>query len=216
MSEIEKIIELLLIAAQRRNEHLPGELDRKREQQVINWKRLHSAGVLDDEALQELIKRFDSGLDYQRDHPLNEIDETLDSAMTLALNLKKDAIQTIAGVLDDSVRKRLSTYSVRCASRSLFQKSEHFCNLGVIACLLALHKESIDSRDLMVSLAPLHVAAQGTEFGAGVLFERHIEFAHNQIQEIVVVFSKRKNVALREFGWTITESKPIQWIVWAE
>jgi hypothetical protein len=68
----------------------------------------------------------------------------------------------------------------------------------------------------MVSLAPLHVAAQRTEIGASGLFERHIEFAHNQIREIVVVFGNRKNVTLREFGWTNTESKPIQWIVWAE
>ena len=216
MSELEEIIELLLNAAQPRNKVLPGELDRKRAQQIKNWEWLHRSGMLNDEALQELIKNFDSGLDYQRDHPLNEIDDTLDSAMTLALRLKQDDIQTIADLLDDSLRRRLSTYSVRCASRSMFQKPEHYCNLGLVACLLALHKEKIDSRDLMVSLAPLHVAAQRTEIGAGGLFERHIEFAHNQVREIVVVFGNRKNVTLREFGWTITESKPIQWIVWAE
>jgi len=216
MSEIERIIDLILIAAQPRGEQLTGELNRQREQQILNWKRLHRAGVIDDEALQELIKSFDSGLDYQRDHPLNEIDKALESAMTLALNLKKDAIQTISEVLDDSVRKRLSTYSVRCASLSLFQKSEHFCNIGLVARLLAIHNENIDSRDLMVSLAPLHVAAQGTKIGAGVLFERHIEFAHKQIQEMVMSFGRRKNVTLREFGWKITESEPIQWIVWEE
>lgn len=216
MTEIGEIIALLLAAARPREEYPSGELDRKREQQVNNWKRLHCAGMIDDEALKELIETFDSGLDYQRDHPLNAIDETLDAAMALARNLEQDTIQTLAGVLDDSVRRRLYTYSVRCASRSLSRNSGHACKSGLVACLLASHSENIDARDLTVSLAPLHVAAQETDMGAGALFEAHIEFAYRRIRETILEFGRREEVTLRKFGWTIADSNPVPWIVWAD
>lgn len=217
MNDVEKIIDLLLDATHPRNEHPRGELDRRRAQQVAIWERFSAAGILEEVELQALIDSFDSHLDYQRDHPLNEIDETLDSAMVLARSLDADARRAVSGLVDATVRSRLTTYSVRCASRALAQKSASLCDAGLLALLLSIDPDDdrTDPRDLMVSLAPLHVAVQDSDRSPAALFEQLAEFAPDHVSETLRVFGKRTDVTLKAFGWTLAQSKPIHWIVLA-
>lgn len=217
MNNVEKMIDLLLDAARPRNEHPRGELDRRRAEQVATWERLSAAGMLEEAELQALINSFDSHLDYQRDHPLNEIDETLDSAMALARGLEADARRAVSGIVDASVRSRLNTYSVRCASRALAQKSSSLCDSGLLALLLSIDPDDDrkDPRDLVVSLAPLHVAAQYSDRSPAALFEQHAELAPDHVSETLRVFGRRADVTLKLFGWTLAQSKPVNWIVLA-
>lgn len=217
MGEIEKVIELLLAAASPRNEHPLGELDRMRGQQISSWKRLHAAGMLDAAELRKLIDGFDSALDYQRDHPLSEIDEILDSAMLLMRNLNTDARRAVSELLDDSVRSRVGTYMVRCASRALAEKSVGMCEAGLLAYLLTIDppRDRTDPRDLMVSLAPLHVAAQNNNLDPASLFGQHAELAPDPISKMLRDFGKRTDVTLEAFGWILSHNLPIRWIVLA-
>lgn len=218
MDEIEKVIELLLVASRPRGEHPPGELDRMRAHQVSSWKRMNAAGMLDAAELQKLIDGFDIALDYQRDHPLNEIDETLDSAMFLVQNLNIGARRAVSELLDDSVRSRIGTYVIRCASRALAEKSVGMCEVGLLAYLLIIDpsRDTTDPRDLMVSLAPLHVAAQGNNLAPASLFDQHAELAPDHIGKILRNFGKRTDVTLEAFGWILSHDHPIRWIVLAE
>ena len=217
MGEIEKVIELLLAAASPRKAHPLGELDRMRPQRISNWKQLHAAGMLDAAELRKLIDGFDSALDYQRDHPLSEIDEILDSAMLLVRNLNTDARRAVSELLDDSVRSRVGTYMVRCASRALAKKSVGMCEVGILAYLLIIDpsRDRMDPRDLMVSLAPLHVAAQDNKLDPASLFGQHAELAPDHISKMLRDFGKRTDVTLEAFGWMLSHTLPIRWIVLA-
>ncbi|MGK7909030.1 MAG: hypothetical protein AB4040_17630 [Synechococcus sp.] len=217
MNNVEKAIELLLDAARPRDEHPPGELDRIRAQQVASWERLFAAGMPEEAKLQALIEGFDSGLDYQRDHPLNEIDEALDSAMALARTFDADDCWAVSGLVDASVRSRLSTYAVRCAARALAQKSVDLFEAGLLACLLTIDPDNdrIDPRDLMVLFAPLHVAAQGSDRCPDDLFEQYADLAPAHASKTLRDFGRRTDVTLGAFGWTLDRSQPIPWIVLA-
>lgn len=218
MDVVEKVIDSLLDAARPRKEHPPGELDRKRAQFVDSWQRLNTAGMLKETELQSLIKQFDRGLDYQRDHPMSEIDEILDSAIALARRLDADDRLTVSELADASVRRRLVTYAVRCASRALAQNSVGLCSAGLLARVLAIDPKlgSEDSRDWMVSLAPLHVAAQASKHGSAALFEQHAELAPAPVSETLKIFGRRTDVSLEAFGWCLTLNQPIQWIILAD
>ena len=215
MNDVEKVIDLLVDAARPRGKRHPGELDRRRAQQIAGWERLNVAGVLEDADMQTLIRDYDSSLDYQRDHPLNEIDETLDSAMALSQSLDANARHEVSGLVDAPVRRRLGTYSVRCASRVLAGASAEICEAGLLAALLALDQEDArrDSRDLMVALAPLHVAAQRRGLGPATLFVRFAKFLPADLGDTLMAFGSRTDVTLSAFGWTQSRDHPIPWIV---
>ncbi|MCP3867922.1 MAG: hypothetical protein GY703_07475 [Gammaproteobacteria bacterium] len=215
MDETERIIELLLEATSPRSEHPLGELDRMRAQQVSDWNRLHGAGMLDETELRKLIHGFDNALDYQRDHPLNEIDEILDSAISLVRNLNTDDRRAVSELLDDTVRSRVGTYMVRCASRALADKSVGMCETGLMAYLLIIDPRSdkTDPRDLMVSLAPLHVAAQGSNIDPATLFDQYAAFAPDHISKTLRDFGQRTDVTLEAFGWALSNNLPIRWII---
>lgn len=218
MNDVEIVIDLLLDAAQPRSERRPGELDRRRAQQIASWRRLNAAGMLEEADLLKLVQQFDSGLDYQMDHPLNEIDATLDSAMALARGLDADAHRDLSGLVDAPVRRRLGTYSVRCASRALAGRSANMCEAGLLAVLLAIDPEDNreDPRDLMVSLAPLHVAARGTYLAPAALFGKFSEFVPAHVGETLMAFGRRADVTLSAFGWARSQSYPVQWIIIAD
>ena len=215
MNDVEKAIELLLEAARPRNRHPPGELDRIRTHQVASWERLNAMGMLEEAELQALIERFDRGLDYQRDHPLCEIDESLDTAMAIARGLDTSDFQAISELADASVRRRLGTYAVRCASRALARKSSDLCEAGLLALLLTIDPNNgeTDPRDLMVSLTPLHVVAQNRDLGPAELFDRYAELAPAPIGETFKKFGRRMDVTLEAFGWALAQGQPVRWIV---
>ena len=218
MNNNEKIIDLLLGAAQPRNEYPPGERDRNHARNLARWQSLRAAGFLQDEAeFQEIMSTLNSGLDYQRDHPLNEIDRTLDSAMAIARDLDKHAFYSLAALVDLPVRQRLVTYSVRCASRVLTNKSQTLCEAAMLAYLLVLNSsdDEKDNREMMVSLAPLHVAAQSTKSGATALFEQYADYAPESLRETMNVFGRRTDVTLRAFAWALEKRDSIDWIVLA-
>lgn len=171
--------------------------------------------MLEEADLLTLIQHFDSGLDYQSDHPLNEIDDTLDSAMALARRLDADAYRDVSGLIDAPVRRRLGTYSVRCASRALAGRSADMCEAGLLAVLLAIDPEDgrEDPRDLMVSFAPLHVAAQHSDLAPAAVFGKYAEFVPASVGDKLMAFGRRTDVTLSAFGWTLSQNRPIQWIV---
>lgn len=215
MDRIEKIIDLLLGATQPRDEYPPGERDRSREKDIAQWKNFREAGLMDEAAFQQIVSFMNSGLDYQRDHPLNEIDDMLDAAMAMVRELDQNDFWTVVALVDLSVRQRLAPYFVRCASRALATRSADLCEAAMLALLLTLHGDGEEkaSRDVMVSLAPLHVAAQCTEGGAPTLFERYATLAPTSHVEAVRVFGRRSDVTLKAFGWAMVKGDSMEWVV---
>ncbi len=214
MNDIDKVIDLLLDASRPRTDYPSGELDRMRENQIASWNRLNAAGILGETELQALISQFDSNLDYQRDHPLNEIDEMLDSAIALAFRMNINEYRDLTELIDDPVRARLHIYSVRSASRALACQSVAQCRAGLFARILAINSGDcqLDSRDLMVSLSPLHVAALGK---ASLLFGQLAWYVSGDVSETMKKFAERKDVTLEAFGWTLVQKNSAQWIVLA-
>lgn len=216
MDTLEQIFDLLLEAVRTRDNYPPGERDRSRAGELQKWERLRAAGILNDESeFQKIVDSLNLGLDYQRDHPLNEIDSTLDAAMVLARDLDAASLRDLAEMTDLPLRRRLTTYATRCAARALANKSTDLCKAGMLAYLLTLDPGGGDNRDVMVSLAPLHVAAQGTEGGASTLFERFAPLVPVSLQDTWRAFGGRSDITLEAFGWRLEQSHSFYWIVQA-
>jgi hypothetical protein len=215
MDNIEHLIDLLVLAAQPGNRSISGELDRRRSQQMASWQRLKVAGILNETDLYSLIKSYDSHLDYQRDHPLTRIDETLDMAIAVAQHLSKNDFVTVAALIDKIVHSRLITYAHRCASRSLTEGSVALCEAGLLALMISIDSDTTqaDSRDMMVSLAPLHVAAQHCVSNVSELFSRYAEFTPDDIGKLVRAFGSRTDITLQSFGWILTANQHGSWVV---
>ena len=121
----------------------------------------------------------------------------------------------VANLTDASVHTRLNTYAVRCAARTLAQGSAALCEHGLLALLLTMDPDERrgDGRDLMVLLAPLHVAAQKVGLDPAVLFERYAGLAHPPADKAIGAFGGRSDITLEAFGWVLAPSQSVSWIV---
>ncbi len=163
---------------------------------------------------EEWLRTYRRGRDYQEDHPLSSVDRILDRAFVPEGLYGADDMLMAAGTLDDLALRRLGCYSTRCASRALSTGGANLAVAGLRAFAWTLGYESSgDSRDEMVGLAPLHVAASATGLRHPLRILYELATGFSESANTILAFSRRTDITLSAFGWERVQTGHGSWIV---
>lgn len=115
-----------------------------------------------------------------------------------------------------AVRRRrlpvICRFSVRVASRATSAAAPQRCKAALAAAVVAEWDER-EPRELMINLAPHHVAATRAGGHAAALFDWAAGRAAPDIAETLRVFGTRTDVGLEAFGWKEVTSQGATWFV---
>lgn len=164
---------------------------------------------------EQWLRAYRLGRDYQEDHPMSLADRILDRAFVPEGLYGADDVLMAADTLDDVALRRLACYKTRCASRALSTGNASLVKAGLRAFAWTLdHGSNRDSRDEMVTLAPLHVAGTATRLGRHPLRILH-ELAAGipDSAAAILTFSRRTDITLSAFGWERVRTNHGTWIV---
>jgi hypothetical protein len=103
-------------------------------------------------------------------------------------------------------RQALIPYSYRAGWLCLEEKSSDRLKSGLLILAVALPGNT-DARDLMITLAPIHVAAGELKLDRAQIFEEASAFALPAMQKVFQDFGKRTDVTLEGFGWKKVETE---------
>lgn len=192
-----------------------GHRDRREAQQLQMFERISDRfgkAAFDSE---QWLLAYRLGRDYQEDHPMCSVDRVLDRAFVPEGLYGADDVLMAANTLDDVALRRLACYSTRCASRALSTGNANLAKAGLRAFAWTMGRRSnSDSRDEMVTLAPLHVAGSATRLGQHPLRIVH-ELAAGvpDLAATILTFSTRTDITLSAFGWERVRTNGETWIV---
>lgn len=158
------------------------------------------------------LRDIGAAVEYGWDQPLNERDTRLDSLMMDITKSGPADVASIRGELGPNEVRVLGIYSRRAAGRAIEGSSEELVRMGLTAVVLALYGDEGDPRDLMISLAPLHVAASAVAVDPGGTFDRVAERAPQHLADTLRAFAKRQDVTLGLFGWQEVLTPTGTWI----
>jgi hypothetical protein len=151
-------------------------------------------------------------VDYGWDQPLNDVDSRLDNLLEITSRLDMDGLASIANKLGPNEIGVLGIYSRRVAQRAIGDVSESDIRAGLNAVILARWDRKVDPRDVMVGLAPLHVAASRVAGSATRIFDSAAEQAPASLADVLRVFGRRNDVTLETFGWKEVDTPNGRWI----
>jgi hypothetical protein len=137
--------------------------------------------------------------DYQ--DQLGADDTRCDQLAQQILALDAGAISALAVELTNRQRTLLHRCNVRTASQAIALNSQDLCQRGLVLALLALTHDE-DPRDVMLSLAPHHVAAASVGASARPTFDWAADRCQPSHTTTIHEFGRRTDVTLANFGWT--------------
>lgn len=188
-----------------------GNRDRAEAARLRFLRQIHASTDSDEDVL-DVEERIRVGRDYQEDHPIGRIDRTLDRAFVPRGLYTPGDVAEIRGVLDLLSKTRLARYATRCAARALMVDRPELAVAGLRAFAFVNVKN--DPRDLMVSLAPLHLSAVAV-LGNEDPLQALQALTDGDAASTIAEFSRRTDVTLEAFGWELVDTNHGRWIIWS-
>lgn len=146
------------------------------------------------------------------DEPTGDRDLAVDRFIDEALNLNSGGLLALGAAVDRQRRPLLYRCSVRAASRAASTYDPARCKAALATLLITQHTPR-DPRDLMVDLAPHHVAATRVIGQAGRLFEWAADQARAETADTLRAFGARADVSLEAFAWKEVMNSNGTWFV---
>jgi hypothetical protein len=146
------------------------------------------------------------------DDPANDGDVAVDALSDQALELAPGGLFALGAAITRRRRSLLYRYSVRAASRAVTTIDPHRAKAALAAGLVAEWHEH-EPRELMINLAPHHVAATRVNGSATALFGWAAGHAAAESAETIRTFGTRTDVTLEAFGWKEVQHPSGTWFV---
>jgi hypothetical protein len=134
------------------------------------------------------------------DKPKCEYDNCVFDLYATAGTVPVAGRQSLRKLIGKTECDALLPYTGRAVWLALEEQSPDRLLSGLVIRALVFPDED-DYRDVMVSLAPLHVCAGELGLPAAELFAEAATFAGEGVAETIRVFGKRADVSLGAFGW---------------
>jgi hypothetical protein len=126
------------------------------------------------------------------------------------MKLGPGGLAALGAAVDQRRLPLLYRCSVRAASRAASAGDPLRCKAALAAAVVAEWNEH-ELRELMVNLAPHHVAATRVAGGAAPLFDWAADRAPAEIGKTLRSFGARTDVSLDAFGWKEVSSPTGTW-----
>jgi hypothetical protein len=135
------------------------------------------------------------------DEPLGSRDAAVDELMGLALWPGSAGLRGVRTAVSRRQLPALYRFSVRVASRAATAGDPALCRAAIAAAVIVVWDEG-DPREVMISVAPHHVAATRVSGQAAIVFDWAASQAPAELAGTLRVFGLRTDVTLKAFGWT--------------
>ena len=133
------------------------------------------------------------------DEPKCEYDDKVLALVNKLKGIPADQRKTVRRLIGESQRQTLSPYVSRADWLTLEEKSQARLSSGLIIQALIL-PDNDDPRDVMVSLAGMHVCCSELGFNTAELFDEASTFAGDGVSDVFKKFGKQQGVTLAAYG----------------
>jgi hypothetical protein len=123
------------------------------------------------------------------------------------------AARAAAGLMTARQVRLLARCSVRTAGQALGLGSEELCRRALLMLVVSHRAPLVDERDVMVFIAPHHIAATTVEGSAARLFGWAADRGALDHQKVYRDFGARSDVTLEAFGWKLVPRDGHDWFV---